>query len=303
LAALRGIGDILATEGIDVAHAHVSIVAPVGLAGAQQAQRRGVPTVVTFHSFIPATPVWARMVGGLLGANSWKAVFTAVSSRVASEVGPFASRHVFGILPNAIDAGFWTPAPPDVARRELVLLYAGRLQAKKRPMLVMQALRALHEAAPSLPCRLRIACSGPGERAMRAFASTHALGDRVEFLGWRSSSELRDIVRQSDVFLSPATRESFGIAALEARSAGLPVVAMRQSAVADFIDHERSGLLATSDRGFIDAVIRIATDEGLRAGIAAHNREVRPAFDWPDTIALHLAAYDRAREMMAGGGR
>ena len=40
-------------------------------------------------------------------------------------------------------------------------------------------------------------------------------------------AELTEIYRRADLFLAPAYLESFGIAALEARCAGLPVVAMR----------------------------------------------------------------------------
>ena len=87
----------------------MSIVAPVALAGALAADRLALPTVVTFHSFVPGTPVWASIAGFLLGARHWRAAMTAVSSRVVNEVAAFAPDREFSVLPNAIDTSFWTP--------------------------------------------------------------------------------------------------------------------------------------------------------------------------------------------------
>jgi glycosyltransferase involved in cell wall biosynthesis len=300
--AIRAIGEILVRERIELAHAHVSIVAPVGIGGAREAVQLHLPTVVTFHSFIPATPLWAWAVGRLVGADGWNATLTAVSSRVAHELRTFAPRSSIDILPNAIDAKFWSPPAQSPPRDHVALVAVGRLQAKKRPMLLIDTAREIRRVVPGVRFRFRIAGTGPLEKSMRhALARAH-LDDVVELVGWRSPADLRALLRESDVMLSPAVRESFGLAALEARAVGLPVVAMRESAVTDFIRDEESGLLASSDAAFIRAAIRLVTDHELRARIAAHNRAVTPALDWTRSIAAHEAAYQRARQRTLASG-
>lgn len=291
------IRQILHDHRIEVAHAHVSIVAPVGIGGALQAQRARVPTVVTFHSFVPGTRVWARGAGWLVGANRWNAVFTAVSPRVAREIQPFAADHDVGVLPNAVDLDYW--APVDRPNRDSVLtaVVVGRLQSKKRPMLALEAATALRRRDPSYPFRVLVIGAGPLEPTLRRYADSEQLGSRVEFMGWKGPGEVRALVREADIFLSPAVRESFGIAALEARAAGIPVIGMRDSALPAFIESGESGLLADSDDAFVASFVLLATDATLRNRIAAHNRLVRPAFDWNHSLRLHLAAYDRAREL------
>src|SRR5579872_609717 len=110
-AGVRAIGDVLSDERVDVAHFHVSIVSPAALGGAAEAQRRGIPTVLTFHSIVPQTRVLARAMRTVLGTAHWGSAapvsYTAVSGRVAREVEPFTAGRPVTVLSNGVDVGFW----------------------------------------------------------------------------------------------------------------------------------------------------------------------------------------------------
>ena len=285
---------ILERERIDAVHSHVSIIAPVALGGALAAHRAVLPSVLTFHSFVPATPLLAAPAGALLRANTWPAVMTAVSGRVAREVRSFAPRAEFSLLPNAIDTAFWTPASTEEPRTAVRLVYAGRLQPKKRPLLLLRVLRDLARQSPAGPWTLTIAGDGALRERLTEGVRRLGLEHRVTFVGWTDRERLREILRSSDVFLSTATRESFGLAALEARAVGLPVVGVRDSAVADFITDGESGLLASGDPAFAQAVSRLVLDADLRSRIASFNRRTPVPYDWERTLALHDEAYDLA---------
>jgi glycosyltransferase involved in cell wall biosynthesis len=289
------ITDVLQHERIDVVHAHVSIVAPVGLAAGLVAHRLGLPAVVTFHSFVPGTPLWARLAGLTLGASRWSAMMTAVSSRVVREVRAFAPAKPFRILPNAVDADFWVAGPAAAPRTGcLTLVYSGRLQSKKRPALALDAFAELRRVHPTIESRLVFCGAGPLEAALRLRASRLGLSDLVRFAGWQDAAALRDVLRGADLFLAPTQRESFGLAALEARAVGLPIVGMRDSGVADFITHGTSGLLASSDRDFVESVRTLALDAPTRESMRAHNVTVRPTLTWDHAIRNHLDAYEGA---------
>ena len=122
---------------------------------------------------------------------------------------------------------------------------------------------------------------------MRRRVDKEQLGEVVEFVGWSDAEGLRALLRESDGFLAPAVREAFGLAALEARAVGLPVVAMRESAIADFIGDGESGLLATSESDFSACVRRLVQDTSLRNAIATHNRSVRPDLTWDRSMSAH----------------
>ena len=293
---------ILARERIDVVHSHVSIIAPVALAGGLAAHRLGLPSVLTFHSFVPATPLLAAPAGALLGASRWQSVFTAVSGRVAREVASFAPGAAFGILPNAIDTDYWTPAASPRSRSEVRLVYAGRLEPKKRPLLLLRVLGALKRNASGLPWTLTIAGDGALANSLEAGVRELGLESRVSFLGWADPGSLRETLRNSDVFLSTATRESFGLAALEARAVGLPVVAVRDSAVSDFIAHEESGLLVDDDSEFAAATLRLVQDSELRRRLADFNRGSPVPYGWDQALSLNEAAYASADRILGDDG-
>src|SRR4029079_16980490 len=115
--------------------------------------------------------------------------------------------------------------------------------------------------------RLCIVGDGPERARLERAISRHGLSSEIEVAGQRSQSEIRELLATSDVFVLPTLRESFGIAALEARCAGLPVAAMKASGVAGVIEHGREGLLAESDVEFAAYVAALVSESELRAAI------------------------------------
>ncbi len=102
----------------------------------------------------------------------------------------------------------------------------------------------------------------------------------MRFTGRISPGQVRDELARADAFLAPGRRESFGIAALEARTAGVPVLALEGTGVTSFVRDGVEGVLAADDNQLIDALVRISLDDELRGRIAAHNRDVAPEQDW-----------------------
>ena len=308
---ITAIGDVLARERVDVAHCHVSIVSPAALGGAYEAQRRGIAGVLTFHSIVPRTDMLMRAVRIATGAGRWPVVFSAVSDLVARAARPIAGGAPIEILRNGIDPDWWRahPATPgrettaEAGPRRIELVSVMRLNAKKRPFVLVELMRSLAKTLPGdRTVRLRIAGDGPLWMGIDEAIRREGLAERVELLGQLSREDVRALLAASDAFVLPSPRESFGLAAMEARCAGLPVVAMAQSGVAEFIRHGTEGLLARSDREWISAVARLVSDDALRDRMTAHNREAAPDWDWDRAVDQHLTLYERAVTLAAARG-
>ena len=292
---VRAIGMALERNEVDVAHCHVSIISPAALGGARAAVARRIPTALTFHSIVPQTALLARAARLALGTGSWPARFTAVSDRVARDVHPIAGSREMTLLPNGIDVDAWRGSAVARDEKTVNLVSVMRLNSKKRPLKLVDLMRALDaRLSRDLTVRLTIVGDGPQrERLARAIAR-YGLRDRVALVGRRSRSEIREYLTASDVFVLPTVRESFGIAALEARCAGVPVVAMRASGVAELIEHGREGLLARSDVELVDCVAALIANPDRRQAMAAHNRSTSPPHDWPRVVDAHLSVYREA---------
>lgn len=290
-AGIRALGQSLDEIGADVAHCHVSIVSPAALGGAAHAQELGIPTVLTFHSIVPRTGLLAAGARVALGTSRWRCVFTAVSARVARDVQPIAGSRRISLLPNGIDRAFWE-RDSVYAAGGLELLSVMRLNAKKRPGVLLDMMRFLRSASARV--RLRIVGDGPLRALLERDIERHDLSHCVELLGHRSRAEISALLGESYAFVLPTLRESFGLAALEAACAGVPVVAMRASGVSEFIEHGVNGLLASSDRELASQVATLVDDVAQRQRLASADRASLARFDWSTVIDAHLATYREA---------
>lgn len=288
----------------DVVHAHLSVLSPLAILAVRAAVRRGVPVVVTVHSLWWWAGGLYRLADRVVGWGDWPVRWTAVSDLATQPLRRIiGSRGEVAVLPNAIDSAAWrverTPRSPG----EVVVISVMRLARRKRPRALLRVVREVHDRLPvGLQLRVVVVGDGPRRRAMTRRIRRSALTGVVELVGRKEPAQIRDLYREADIYLAPAVLESFGIAALEARCAGLPIVARHHTGIADFVRHGENGLLADTDRGLADAVLELASSAGLRALIGRHNAQPVPTMAWPDVLHECELSYKRARELIARTG-
>jgi glycosyltransferase involved in cell wall biosynthesis len=116
----------------------------------------------------------------------------------------------------------------------------------------------------------------------------------VAMPGRQPREQIRDLYRRADVFIAPADLESFGIAALEARCAGVPVIAKSGNGIAEFVRDGRDGLLVADDEAMTAAIVRLCTQPLLRRALAGHAEARTSPVSWTRTLGLTEAAYEEA---------
>jgi glycosyltransferase involved in cell wall biosynthesis len=277
----------------DVLHAHVSVVAPFTAPLVAAAARRGVPTIVTVHS------LWSRMgplpaaAARLAGLRTAPVRWTSVSGVAAVDL---AARLPAGteveVLPNAVDVRP-RPRTPDALPGDPVRLVSTmRIARRKRPLALLRAFELLARTV-DVPLELTMVGDGPRRPEVERLLDRSAVGHLVTVTGRVEPDEVLGLLARADVYVAPAILESFGLAALEARSVGLPVVGRADNGLTDFVRHEREGLLCPSDEGMVSALRRLVHDTDLRHRMSEHNRTVAPSQTWAQTLADHDTAYAR----------
>jgi glycosyltransferase involved in cell wall biosynthesis len=197
------------------------------------------------------------------------------------------------VVPNGIDPAEWTVTPGPVEPGTLRVVSVLRMAPRKRTMALVQAIEeaAAHLAGVSA-VRAVLVGDGPERGAAERYAQRRGLP--VAFAGRLDHAGILREFAVADVFVQASVRESFGIAALEARTAGLPVVARSQTGTSEFVHDGHEGLLADSDAGLARALARLGREPALRARIAEHNRATEPDQAWPHVLTTVRAAYARA---------
>jgi glycosyltransferase involved in cell wall biosynthesis len=280
----------------DLLHAHISVISPVGYGAVLAAHALGMPTVVTFCGVLLRSAGFLRATDGLLGWSRWPIAVTAVSGLIADQLRAALPGLDVIVLPNGVDGDFWR-RPPLAGRGsgEIVAVTAMRLNRKKRPLPLLRAFFRAHAGAArqGRHLTLRIVGDGPLRAQLERYVADQGVGGDVEFLGAVPRETLAEIYRRADIFVMPSIHESFGIAALEARCAGLPVVGMREAGIAEFLRHGETALLAAGDAELARDLERLALDDGLRARLARTDPRLA-RFEWPNVADAHIACYEQA---------
>lgn len=288
------------TEDTDVVHIHTGLVSPFAWPALRTAVHADLPVVVTVHSVLAN---WSRIFAAadaLISWRNWPVVWTAVSEVAAKPLRQaLAGRAEVHVLSNGIDIPFWRSTERDRAERlgrspnEVTIVAVGRLALRKRSQALIDILT---EARRRLPDHIRLRAiiigDGPNRSSIDKALARRSM-DWVHPLGWQTHDQIRAHYSNADIFVAPARLESFGIAALEARTFGLPVVAPDESGVTEFIRNGQEGFVARDDHGLTDAIVRLASDQELRASVTHHNVTIEPEFGWPTIVAK---ADDRYRE-------
>lgn len=168
----------------------------------------------------------------------------------------FSSGRVF-VVPNGINREqFDEVGPPDrsayLARfgpefsvpseKTQILAGLGRLHPTKGFDVAIKALKAICERFPHAV--LLIAGRDNGEEArLRALIACLGLKDRVALVGEVRGEEKIAFLKGADVFLFPSHTENFGLALLEALTAGVPAIVSRKTPWAE-VETEGAGLWA-----------------------------------------------------------
>lgn len=294
--AFREVDRLLQVERVDVVQFHGGVVSPLAYVGARSAQRRGIPTVVTVHCMWDYATPFFSLLDRATGWGRWPVVLSAVSDVAAAPIRRMAGgRSEVVVLPNGIENETWVVEPEPRSDDLVTFVSVMRLAPRKRPM---HLLRMFHEVVGRLPAgkraRLVVIGDGPELSQMEKFVRTYGLTGSVDLVGRRTRDEIRTIFARSDVFVAPANLESFGIAALEARCAGLPVVAKERTGIREFVVDGREGLLATSDDDMVDRLEQVVVDDALRHRMTEHNRTVPSSVDWTDVVRRNVEAYELA---------
>ncbi len=294
---IREVGRVLDRARPDVVHVHAGVVSPFAWGAVRASTRRAIPTLVTVHSIWGplARPAFAAS-DALARWSGWGARLSAVSDVAAARIRAAVPRAgAVLVVPNGIDPAQWRTVRVGADPGCLRVVTVMRMAPRKRTLPLVHVLAAAANAlAPQVRLTATLVGDGPERSRAQRWVQSRGLGESVGFAGRLDRAAILDVFARSDVYLQPSVRESFGLAALEARTAGLPVVARSQTGTGQFVHDGVEGLLAADDGGLARALVRLGTDRALLDRIAAHNEQTPPQEAWPRVLAAVADAYRAA---------
>lgn len=174
------------------------------------------------------------------------------------------------------------------------ILFVGTLDPRKNIGGLLQAYGQIvsrDAAAPKL-----VIAGGASDRAaewLRQIAQPPLAG-RVDYLGYVPAERREELFRGARVFVLPSFEEGFGLTALDAMAAGIPVVASDRGALPELVGD--SGLLIDPEdsAGIAHAIERVSSDSQLRMNLSRRALERSKEFTWTRTATAVRQAYEMA---------
>lgn len=283
--------------GDEVVHVHCGNVAPLAHHAVQHCIRRRIPAVATFHSVLKYYDLPLMALDALHGYARAAVRFTAVSTVAGAALRPLLRDTPVTAIPNGIDLAWWR-RPDAIAPRlpgPVDFISVTRLQKRKRARWLVKAFAAAVAPLPREVARLTIVGDGDEMAAIAAVIRRAGMEDRILLAGRESREAIRDRLHRSDVFVLASRLEAFGIAALEARAAGLPVITMAQSGARDFLHDGEDAVLAADDDALADAIRRLIGAPALRARMIAAAAVPPAGVDWREVAPRYEAEYAAAQ--------
>jgi N-acetyl-alpha-D-glucosaminyl L-malate synthase BshA len=278
--------EVASRHGLDVLNVHYAVPHAASADLARRVLGAAAPrSVVTLHGSdvtrVGLDPSIRAVTRYAIAAADAITVPSRYLRQAAAELLGAETAARIAVLPNFVDADAFTPAPPDGERGVVdalfgaaggpTLIHVSNFRPVKRTGDLIEILARVRR---TLPARLVLVGDGPERAAAVAQAAARGLGDHVRAVGARS--DLPALLRQADAFVLTSESESFGVAALEALSSGVPVFAYRVGGLPEVVADGCGALVAPLD-------------------VAAMARALVAALDTPTQLCeLRLAARRRA---------
>ncbi len=263
------------SPGLDVVHAHYAVPHAAAAVLAQQAAPAPGPAIVTTLHGTDVTRVgrarshqpMTRFCVEVSDAVTVPSASLARDARLFLELDDDSLLHE---IPNFVDVEVFRP--PEQRDRSVFDRYF-EPNARKGPVVIhvsnLRPIKRIHDAVEALArgstaARLVVIGDGPERGPAQGRAEALGIAHRVAFIGERR--RVAPLLGHADVFIMPSETESFGLAALEALAAGVPVVATRVGGLMSVVQHDKNGfLLPVGDLdGLGQALERVLVEPGLR---------------------------------------
>ncbi len=124
--------------------------------------------------------------------------------------------------------------------------------------------------------RLTLKGDGPLEQPVRDLVTSLGISDVVTFKARTSYSDVPDDYRRAHIFITTSISDGTPVSILEAMASGLPCIATAVGGIPEWVEDDKTGFMIPpgSPESVAEAIIKLASDPGLRSRVGAAAREV-----------------------------
>jgi len=222
--------DVIINHDIQILHVHYAIPhAAAAYMAKQILAKKGIslPVITTLHgtdiTLIGKDKTYSPVVTFSMEESD---VLTAVSENLKEETYKnFDISKPIEVIYNFVDIARFNKKPVNAFKKmvapngEKIIMHASNFRKLKR---VKDVVEIYLRIAKEIPSKLLLIGDGPERPELEAYTRSSSFCNDIKFLG--KQEQIEDILPIADLFLLPSEYESFGLSALEAMAAEVPVI-------------------------------------------------------------------------------
>lgn len=291
--------NIVQTHGLDLIHVHYAIPHAYAAYFAKQILKdKGIklPVVTTLHgtdiTLVGSHPAYKPAVEFSINKSDR---VTSVSESLKRESFEFFDIYnEIEVIPNFIDNSQFLIDENCKCREEIagkdekIVIHVSNLRKVKR---VDDVIKVFYEIQKEVNAKLIIVGEGPEWERTSAEIERLGISDKVKSLG--KVNDLYTVLCSADLFLLPSEKESFGLAALEAMAARVPVISSNAGGIPEVnIDGKTGFVLPIGDvKGMSEKAIMLLKDEQLLKKFSENAKKQALRFDKKTVLPLYESLY------------
>ena len=288
------VGEIIAKEGkFDVIHAHDWLVA---YAAKTLKQAYDMPIVSTIHATEAGRNNGIRENNQkYINDTEWMLTYESTEVIVNSNYMKSELQRLFGlpfekinVVPNGVNITNYSGIERDYDFRrryamdnEKIILFMGRLVYEKGVQYLIGAMPKILEHYHD--AKLVIAGKGGMIDELRREAENLGISNKVYFAGYLKGKDVARMYKAADISVFPSTYEPFGIVALEAMLAEIPIVVSDIGGLNEIVDHRQTGMKSYcgNSNSIADSILELLFDPQLCMNIVKKAKaKVRNEYNW-----------------------
>jgi N-acetyl-alpha-D-glucosaminyl L-malate synthase BshA len=256
--------DVVLNNDLDLLHVHYAIPhASAAYMAKQILKKKGkdIPVITTLHgtdiTLVGKDKTFEPVVAFSINESD---AITAVSKNLRDETyHSFKIEKEIEVIYNFVDIERFSKKPLDAFRKTLapngekILVHASNFRKVKR---VNDVIHVFAKIQKILPCKLLMVGDGPDRPEAEELSRELDICDEVRFLG--KQQEMEEILAIADLFVLPSESESFGLSALEAMAAGVPVISTNAGGLPEINIHGQTGFM--TNVGDVAEMSKLAID-------------------------------------------
>jgi N-acetyl-alpha-D-glucosaminyl L-malate synthase BshA len=289
--------EVIENYNLDVLHVHYAMpFAASAYLARQLLMPRQLGVVTTLHgtdiTVVGLEPAFFRVTQfSIQSSDRVTAVSRFLKQRAEST---FGITRPIEVIYNFVDPEVFAPrrrsglrlASPDTR----ILMHASNFRPVKN---IPAVIHVFAEVRKRMQAKLVMIGDGPEKAGAEQLARELRVERDVLFLGNQDCME--ELLPLADVFLLPSSSESFGLVALEAMSAEVPVVVSNAGGLPEVVEHGVTGFIhdPTHLNGFVSSVMKLLTNEPLRRAMGRRaRREARLRFNADEMVGRYVQVYE-----------